>query len=330
VRLTLSILLLLSGCEDPAVTPVRDLSFNPDLAMPPMAAVLTETTTLTNCIALDGANVYWIESSDTNIPDAGALGRLMKVSKLSGTPSLLADAVDSPGCAVADEENVYVTRGGDILKVPLSGGAATPIASNQHVLPMSTPRLAAHGGFVYWITDVYGPTDAFSGKNALVRVSRAGGGTVESLFTDVTGSPGGIAVDATNVYYSDQNGMYLRPINMGNGGAAVPIGISTLHNNRFAVDDMHLVVDEVSGIGAGDLAVFKLDGSGRAVIHMEMASALAIDHASVYANVGGKLSQLAIDGSGSQTLDDRGPRAIALDATDIYFTDGSSILRFAK
>jgi hypothetical protein len=326
VRLTLSILLLIAGCEDP-VNPLNDLSFNPDLAMPPMAAVLTDTVTLTNCIALDGTSVYWIESSDTVIPDAGALGRLMKVSKLGGTPSLLADAVDTPGCAVADEENVYVTRGGDILKVPLAGGAATAIATNQHVLPMSTPRLAARGGFVYWITDVYGATDAFSGTNALVRVSRAGGGTVETLFTDVTGSPGGIAVDATNVYYSDQNGMYLRPLA---GGAAVPIGISVLHNNRFALDDMHLVLNETSGIGSGNLAVLKLDGSGRMVIHDEMATALSIDHLNVYANSGGKLTRFSLDGSENETLDDRGPRAIALDATDIYFTDGASILRFAK
>jgi hypothetical protein len=313
----------LFGCETIYVTAedgmVADLSV-------PMSTAIASTVTLTNCIALDSANVYWTESSSTMIPDAGALGRLMKVAKSGGMPTQLIDAVDAPGCAVADDQNVYVTRGGDLLAVPLGGGTANVIAQDQHVLPMSTPRMAAHGGFVYWITDVYGPTDAFNGKNALVRVSTSGG-TVETLFSDITGSPGGIYVDASNVYYSDLSGMYVRNLS---GGAPMSIASSTLHNNRFAVDDLHVVVDEVGAIGMGDLALFGLDGSNRKVIYMDMATALALDHQNVYADAKGKLTRIALDGSRSDTLDERGPRAIALDATDVYYTDGSSILRFAK
>jgi hypothetical protein len=298
----------------------------PDLSVPPMATELTSTVTLTNCIALDSGNVYWVESSATIIPDAGSLGRLMKVAKSGGSATQLADNIDAPGCAVADDQNVYVTRGADVLAVPLAGGQPTTIAQDQHVLPTSTPRLAARGGFIYWITDMYGNTDAFSGKNALVRVA-TGGGTVDTIFNDLTGSPGGLAVDASNVYYSDLSGMYVRPLA---GGAAAPIGISTLHNNRFAVDDQHLVLDEIATIGMGDVALLNLDGSNRVVIDTSLATALAIDHDNIYANSSGKLTRFSLDGKTKETLDERGPRAIALDATDIYYTDGSSILRFAK
>jgi hypothetical protein len=319
--------LLTFGCDD-SPTPLNgDLAVSPDQAAPPSATVLATTQTLTNCIAVDANSVYWTEASSTNIPDAGALGRLMKVAKSGGTPMLLADAIDTPGCAVIDDVNAYVTQGSTILAVPLAGGAAMPLALNQHVLPGSTPRLAAHGGQVYWITDVYGPVDAFNGMNALVSVDRSGG-SVSVLFNDVTGSPGGIAVDASNIYYSDLNGMYLRPLA---GGAAMRIDVGSLHNNRFAVDDMHILVAEIAGIGMGDIAAFKLDGSGRTILSNSLATALALDANFAYGNLMGKLTRFSFDGTSTMTLlDDSAPRAIALDADDLYFTDGSSILRLAK
>jgi hypothetical protein len=325
---------LLSACDDnPMTAPAIDLSYNADLSIARIS--LADTTTLTNCLAEDANNLYWTESSDTIIPDAGSLGRLMKVSKMGGTPMMLVDAVDSPGCAITDSDNVYVTRGSDILKVPLAGGAATPIAQNQHVLPMSTPRLAAQGGMVYWITDVYGAVDAFNGKNAMVRVSSSGGGTVEVLFNDVTGSPGGIAVDAANAYYSDLDGMWVRPL--AGGGMKTGVGVSSIHSNRFAVDSMHIVLDEVSGIGGqdggtagGDVALFKLDGSGRVMLSMMMATALTIDGSGVYANSSGQLTRFSLDGKMTSVLDIERPRAIALDAQNVYYTNGAQILRLAK
>ncbi len=316
-----------AACDDNTPSGNHDLSVNFDLASPPTATVLTTTDTLTNCIAVDATSIYWTESSATSIPDAGSLSRLMRVSKGGGTPMLMVDAIDSPGCAVIDSASAYVTRGSTILQVPLNGSGATPLATEQHVLPGSTPRLAAGGGFVYWITDVYGAIDAYNGMNALVRMPTSGGGSVETLFTDLVGSPGGIAIDATNAYYSDQSGVYARPLA---GGAAVPIGVSALHNNRFAIDEMNLALVEVGGIGAGDIAVSKLDGSGRTVVFPKLATALAIDDSGVYANAAGVLTRFALDGSKTTTLDPSGPRAIALDATEIYFTDGASILRLAK
>jgi hypothetical protein len=323
------------ACEDNGpVTQHHDLSANADMAMLPFATTLTTTDTLTNCIAVDATDVYWTESSATMIPDAGSLSRLVKVSKNGGTPTVLLDAIESPGCAVIDDTNAYVVQGGDLLKVPLAGGSPMTIAQSQHVLPGSTPKLAVAGGYLYWITDVYGSVDAYNGMNALVRVSTSGGSPTP-LFTDLTGSPGGIAADATNVYYSDMTGMYVRPIA---GGAAVPIGQSSLHNNRFAVDSMHIALVELTGlsptdagmVGKGDVAVSKLDGSGRTLVSMNLATSLAIDETGVYAEASGALTRFALDGSGTEVLSLSMARAIALDATDIYFTDGASILRFAK
>jgi hypothetical protein len=261
-------------------------------------------------------------------PDQGASSRVLKVALGGGTPTVLAEGADSPGCVVVDATNVYFTRdgGATLMMAPLAGGTPMALASSQHILTLHTPHLAVGGGFVYWITDVYGNVDAYNGKNALVRVSTSGG-NVETVFSDLTGEPGGLAVDATNVYYSDQTGMFVRALA---GGAPTAIGQSTLHNNRFAVDSMNLALVEVTSIGSGDVALYKLDGSGRVQLLNTLASALALDASGLYANLNGELVHVSLDGKTTTTLSASAPRAIALDASNIYFTDGVSILKLAK
>jgi hypothetical protein len=315
----------LTGCDDRPHGSLHDLSAQADLSAPPTATVLASTNTLTNCLALDSSSLYYTEASDV-----GSTSRLMKLAKSGGMPQLLIDGIDSPGCAVIDDANAYVTRNGEILKVPLGGGSPASLALGQHLLPGSSPHLSTLNGYLYWITDVYGQVDAYNGMNALVRLSTSGG-SIDVLFNDLVGSPGGLAVDASNVYYSDSTGMYVRPLG---GGPAGPIGQSTLHNNRFAIDDMNLVLVEVMGVSLGDVALFKLDGSGGTLLYSKLVSALAIDPSGVYANAEGQLTRFWLEGQPpttmSQILDPSAPRAIALDATDVYFTDGASILRYSK
>ena len=289
---------------------------------------MASTVTLTNCIAVDENSIYWTEASSLTVPDAGALGRLMKLSKSGGTPTILTDGIDAPGCAVIDDLNAYVTRGSTILAVPLAGGTPSVVALDQHVLPGSTPRLAAHGGQVYWITDVYGAVDAFNGMNALVRIDR-GGGAVDVLFNDVVGSPGGHRGRR-------QQRLLQRPRR--HVRAAARGRRRGLHRHRLSAQQplrhrqhAHLVLAEIAGIGMGDIAAFKLDGSGRTILANSLATALALDNNFVYGNLGGKLTRFSLDGTTTTTLlDDTAPRAIAIDAADLYFTDGSSILKLAK
>jgi hypothetical protein len=330
VTLRLSILLLLvAGCGDDKPTN-QDFSAIADAAVDqalPAAITLGQALTLTSCLAVDANGIYY---TDPGAPvagvDAGATSRVMKLPLAGGTPTMLATNADTPGCVVLDSGTVYYTSGDKIYKVATSGGAAVLVSANQHVLPLRTPRIAVGNGFVYWVSDVYGAVDAYNGKNALLRVP-VGGGTPEVVFNDLVGEPGGLAVNAMNAYYSDGSGMYLRALS---GGAATAVGTSALHNNRFAIDGMHLVVAEVAGVGMGDVALFNLDGSGRTLLSMKLATSLAVDGSGVYGNLDGKLTRFSLDGKSATTLTEVAPRAIALDSANVYFADGASILKIAK
>jgi hypothetical protein len=321
--------LFAAGCPDS--NPGFDFSVpgdaGADAQVLPEAMPLAAADTFTSCMAVADGFVYWTDQGGVARSDGGQASKVLRVSTAGGTAMTVADGADAPGCVVVDSGFAYYTNGaGAILRAPVAGGAPQPVVTGQHLLPLRTPRFAVGGGKVYWVTDVYGPVDAFSGKNAIVRAP-VGGGAVEVVFTDIVGEPGGLAVLGSTIYYSDQMGMYARPF-----GAPLPaaVGQSTLHSNRFAVGGNKLAVVEVNSIGTGDVAVFGLDGTGRVVVSMSLATSLAVDDSGVYANRDGRLVRFALNGQRTDALSDSPPRAIALDATHVYFTDGVSILKIAK
>jgi hypothetical protein len=306
-----------AGCADEPVIQFPDAGVMvQDMAPVKSGTVIATAQTLTACLASDANALYWADQGGTQ-------NRILKVGKAGGTPTALASGGDDRTCVVVDDTNAYYVDGDNIMKVPLAGGSASAVLMGQHVLKS---LIAVQGGFVYWVTDVYGNVDAFNGKNALVRVP-VGGGTIETLYAQVNGNPGGLRVDANTIYYSDLDGMFGRPKS---GGTAVTYGMSTIHSNSFALDAMHLVMDEVNDVGSGDVAVMRLDGMSRVVVSMQQASTLAIDGSGVYGRQNNHLVYFSLDGQSTLTLAAEAPRAIALDATTIYFTDGSSILKAGK
>jgi hypothetical protein len=279
--------------------------------------MLAPAQTLTACLAVDASGVYWTDQG-------GGANKLLKVALGGGAPTTLAVGADATSCVVIDAQNAYFTSGDQLMQVPLSGtGSAQAIASGQHFLGQRP--LYAQGGYVWWITDVYGAVDAFNGRNAIVRVK--GGGAVEVMFNGVIGNPGGLAVDDANFYYSDTDGLFIQPRS---GGAGLMVGTSSIHNNVFAIDSAHMVVAEVPAIAAGDVAVLRLDGMARVIVSPTLATHLTIDESGVYATQANHLVRFTLDGKQTLTLAEAGPRAIALDAGNIYFTDGASIQKIAK
>jgi hypothetical protein len=319
-----------SGCGDDSAPSdagvILDQSVRLDGQALPTATMLAAAQTFTSCLAVDSTSLYYTQPSAASGGDLGATSDVMQLPLAGGQPTRLASGADSPGCVLVDGNNAYFTGGDTLYAVPLGGSTPMPLARNQHFLPLRTPRLAVGGGYVYWVTDVYGNTDAYSGKNAIVRVP-VGAGPVETLFSDVVGPPGDLAVDAHNVYYSDESGLYTRPLA---GGTAGPIGMSAIHGNRFAVDGMHIALVEVNGPGMGDVAVAKLDGSGRVVVADALASSLALDGSGVYGNLDGHLVRFALDTKRTTQLTASAPRAIALDSANVYFADGAAILKIQK
>ena len=291
---------------------------------PPAPNLLAPASTLTSCLAVDGNGVYWADQGQGN--------RVLKVGLSGGTPVTLATGGDSRTCVAIDAVNAYYYSrdndggaGDTIWKVPLDGsGQPSMVAGNQHVKNGFT----AAGGFVYFVTDLYGPLDmAFSGMDAIVRIPVAGG-AAEVLFADIMPAAAGLAVDGNNLYFSDQSGVYARPIA---GGNNTSFGMSNIHGNPFAVGGGHLVMIEVTSIGMGSLVLYNLDGGNRTVlIDKLVASPLALDDKTVYAKQNNQLVRFPLDGKAPATVSLTAARAVALDAANIYFTDGASILKLAR
>jgi hypothetical protein len=98
----------------------------------------------------------------------------------------------------SDGTNVYATTYGtattsSIVSIPVSGGAATTLASSSYV-PYFVPCVAVDDESVYWTTPVDG----------VVKIAKAGGMpvTLAPAFSSPSSTAAPIALDATNVYWS--------------------------------------------------------------------------------------------------------------------------------
>jgi hypothetical protein len=286
------LLFLLAGCSNSSMAiPDAGAPVDMHIAEPTM---LAPASTLTPCLAIDASNVYWSDYSNN-------VASIMRVPLAGGTATQVIADGDKYACVVTDGNgSVYYTNGNRtiIMKASITGGGSTQVATGQNVLKGSP--LVFSGGWLYWITDVYGDVDAYNGKDAIVRLS-TNGGAVQVIDAEVTGSPGGLAVDDTSIYYSDSVGVYARPLSMPTTAVSFALQ-SSVHPSTLALGAGHLAVSEATGIGSGDIAVFRADGTGRTVVSQSLGTPLAVDARGVYTSVNGGLERLALDGSGPSPL----------------------------
>jgi hypothetical protein len=309
----LPVIAFAAACSSSNITTDAGVPLDMHITAP---TTLASASTLTSCLATDGSFVYWSDGTPA----------IVKIAVGGGTPTQVVAGGDKNACVAVDGSGVYYFEADKLMKAPLAGGSAAPLATSQHLLK-GAPLVAA-GGFVYWVTDVYGDVDAYNGKNAIVRVSTTAAGTPTVVTATLDGNPGGLAVDDTNVYYSDQMGVFARPL--ATPTMMTTFGMSSLHGNAIAVGGGRLAMNEIMAIGMGDVAVFRLDGMGRVVVSPTLAQPLAVDDRGVYINDAGSLERLALDGSGAKLLATMQPRAVALGTSTIYFTDGSAIYALPK
>jgi hypothetical protein len=286
-----------------------------DMSAPlPTATMIAPASTTSSCLGIDSARLYWSDFSNNT-------RAILSVPLAGGTPTTMVPGGDKYGCVASDGSFVYYVDSGAILKAPVAGAAAgTPLASGQHLL---TSRLVVAGGYVYWLTDVYGNVDMFNGKNAIVRLKTDGSmKTPDTFFNNVDVNPIGLAIDDGGVYFSDKSGAFAVPPA---GGNAMLIDKAPLTPSQIAVGAGHIAVAEAQGGGAGDIAVFTTAGAARAVVSKTLGAPLAVDDKGIYASVDGSLVRLALDGSGAMLLAAQAPRAVALSPSAVYFTDGATL-----
>ncbi len=161
----------------------------------------------------------------------------MKMPAGGGIATTLASGQAAPRYGIAvDAANVYWinyegTGGGSVVQLPLIGGTATTLATGQTdtgSLALNCPLVpgACTATSVYW-TGYYG-----------VMTVPIGGGTTTAI-SSVQSAGGGIATDATNVYWTspgDTNGagaIYQMPLG---GGSPTPLGVGQNYPYNVAVD----------------------------------------------------------------------------------------------
>jgi hypothetical protein len=150
--------------------------------------------TFPSSIAVDSASVYWIENS----------AAVLEMPLSGGPPSILASVpgrfVGIQGALAIDATAAYWAQpghgvgDGTILKVPLTGGSVTTLASGQ-CFPGS---ITVDTTSVYWTTYGTGTTSGTVVKAAL------DGSGMTTLASEQ--APSAIAVDATSVYWANTVG----------------------------------------------------------------------------------------------------------------------------
>ena len=307
----------------------RDLSVADLEPAPPLT--LAPARTLTACLAVDNANVYWADGAATT-----SGGAIMKVPLAGGAATPVVMGVDERTCVTTlGDGNLYydtastdadLGTGNTIWKAPATnagGAGATALLKNQRVL---TGKLQPAAPYLYWATDTLPPGDP---KQSVVRFSTTTGTGPEVVIPDVTPPAGDVVVSTDTLFWADRGGVFSRPLAM-TGAAPLAYGLSSIGPTRFATDGNHVVVLEVAGPMSGDLALFKKDGSGKVLLSPTLLTPLAVDDKGVYVKLDNRLERLSLDGKSATILAEVAPRALALDATSIYFTDGTAILKLPR
>jgi hypothetical protein len=153
-------------------------------------------------IAVDADNVYWTTYSSSVCPDQGPCipdGAIKKAPKTGGAPKTIASQLENPGGLAVDGTNVYWTSPGSnyfqgaVYKVPLDGGTPVPLAAKETGV---RDAIAISATNVYWVQTSLADG---GGGSAIVTVPIEGG-----AITQVIASNGPLATDRTYLYFVDQ------------------------------------------------------------------------------------------------------------------------------
>lgn len=256
-------------------------------------------------IAIDATNAYWADLSSNQTPTS----TVSKVPLAGGSPSVVYSFPGVAGGIAVDATNLYLTDtvGGEVTSVPLSGGAATKLATTQYGEKPSFITLDAAN--VYWRNDTSGavmevpksggtPTTISAGPpcpypgapiavdannvywgapGAVMTVAKSGG--TPSKLASLTGVPTGLALDSANVYYTTEAGQAMKVAK--SGGTPALLGAAPQPGTSG------IVVDATNAYFTGtdgnqSILQVPLAGGKPEVIVPGHTGALAVDATSVY------------------------------------------------
>jgi hypothetical protein len=221
-----------------------------------------------NSIAVEGANVYWANSST-----------LVSMPQDGGAITTLASG-QNPWAIAVDQTSIYWTDNTDgvVLKAPAGvAGPISTLASGNDT--NSAYGIAVDDKSVYWTNDILNTV-----VGAVMSVPLDGGAHV--TLAAGQSSPSAVAVDSTRVYWT----------NNGNGGGGTvmsalldggdPITIASgPAPYGIAVDSTAVYwTNNVNSVGGGNVMKASLDGGGATTLASEQENpfAIVVDSTSVY------------------------------------------------
>jgi hypothetical protein len=242
---------------------------------------------------------------------------------------VLANEPGVPTAIAVDDSSVYWTTyyGGTVLKVPLSGGLVTTLASAQ-AFPYG---LVVVGSNLYWSnlgtqTVSGGPVPS---TGSIVEVP-VGGGAATTLAASVD-EPADLATDGENVYWTTPNSVVKLEVASGN---STTLASGQTNPSTPAVDDSSVywlnedanpwALVKVAVEGGVPSTVVSGDGSQQSL------EGLAIDSTSIYWGFQGVsetpwLIRAAKTGGPPSTLASSEILSIAVGATSVYWTGGGTV-----
>jgi len=184
--------------------------------------------TNSNALAINSTSVFYARYGNN-------VYGLWSVPKAGGTPML----VNSDSCCfntiVADDNYVYWTNWDAIYRAPAAGGS-----SKQLFRAGGVREIAVDGDRVFWAQQA-----GWYGFTAGIYVGSVSAATVTALVTTSALPSGGIAIDAQNVWWTDQHGIGRVP--RSGGPSDMPIQCGTCIPLTVKVDFDNVYVRNFDG-----------------------------------------------------------------------------------
>jgi hypothetical protein len=273
----------------------------------------------TDSIALDGVSVYWANGG------SGAYGSVVKAPLGGGAPETLVSSLTMPLSLVQGGGLLYwyesqPTEG--IVHQPINGGAVGTVIAGPSI---AAANLVIDSADVYWTYNAV--VDGTVQKMAL------SGGEPSTLVTGLR-SPSFLALGASDLYWTDQNGLHMVSKAGGKPGtlagacadppnctcAEAPLVLDSA--NVYCLDLLHGVLKVA--LSGGTVTTLASVGNEMSYPGGILPEEIAIDEEAVYWVSNDGLMSVPKAGGATTTLSTQGGTAIAVNSTSVYWATGTS------